>query len=524
MEALISLLLVTMSSIFLSVSGSNLESFLQCLPQHVQPSNPISDVIFTQNHSNFQSVLNAYIKNRKFLIASTPKPLAILTAKHESHVQATVICAKQAGLELRIRSGGHDYDGLSYISTVPFVILDMFNLRSIDIDIANETAWVQAGATLGELYFKIANTSKVHAFPAGVCHSLGVGGHISGGGYGNLLRKYGISVDNVIDAQLVDVKGRILNRESMGEDLFWAIRGGGGASFGVILAWKIKLVAVPEKVTLFKVDKTLAQGATDVLYKWQYVAPKLPEELFIRVMILVPKEEKTVSVSFIGFFLGQTESLMKLMNQKFPEVGLQPNDCHEMSWGQSTVFVLDSSQNVTSIDVLLQRPTEAKISFKAKSDYVKNVIPREGLEEIWKKMIDNENMFMQWNPYGGRMSEISESETAFPHRAGNLFLIQYYESWPEEGIDATDLYTNKLRDFYDSMAPYVSSNPRNTYLNYRDLDIGISSNNQTSLKDAEVYGTKYFNGNFKKLVEVKTRFDPDNFFKNEQSIPPGNLN
>ncbi|WZZ25468.1 hypothetical protein YC2023_008869 [Brassica napus] len=100
-------------------------------------------------------------------------------------------------------------------------------------------AWVQAGATLGELYTKISEASKPLAFPAGVCPTLGAGGHISGGGYGNLMRKYGISVDHVVDAQLVDVNGKILNRASMGEDLFWAIRGGGCASFGVILSWTI---------------------------------------------------------------------------------------------------------------------------------------------------------------------------------------------------------------------------------------------------------------------------------------------
>ena len=101
-------------------------------------------------------------------------------------------------------------------------------------------AWVQAGAILGELYTKIAEKSKTLAFPAGICSTVGAGGHISGGGYGNLIRKHELSVDHVVDAQFVDVNGKILNRSSMGEDLFWAIRGGGGASFGVILSYTIK--------------------------------------------------------------------------------------------------------------------------------------------------------------------------------------------------------------------------------------------------------------------------------------------
>ncbi|KAK3188772.1 hypothetical protein Dsin_028333 [Dipteronia sinensis] len=488
-----------------------LDIFLQCLPTHIQPSYPIFESIYTPNNSSFQSILTAYIKNRRFLTAEAPKPLTIVAARHESHVQATVICAKYSDLEIRIRSGGHDYEGLSYISAVPFVILDMFNLRSVDIDTANQTVWVQSGATLGELYYRIWNSSKLLGFPAG--------------GYGNLMRKYGLSVDNVVDAQIVDIQGRILDRKSMGEDLFWAIRGGGGASFGVILSWKIKLVSVPKKVTVFKINKTLEQGATDVVYRWQNVAHSLPEDIFIRAVPSVTKGaregEKTVVVFFVGLFLGQTQSLIPLMNISFPELGLQVKDCTEMSWVESTLFWADFPVG-TSIDILLNRPKEViSFSFKRKSDYIKNVIPKKGLENIWKQMINLDvKISMQWNPYGGKMSEISESETPFPHRTGNLFKIQYLVSWGEEGTNVTNRYINGIRDFYASMASYVSSGPREAFLNYRDIDIGSISSNQTTFKDSQVYGVKYFKGNFQRLVNVKAVVDPDNFFKNEQSIPP----
>ncbi|KAJ8541647.1 hypothetical protein K7X08_002463 [Anisodus acutangulus] len=88
----------------------------------------------------------------------------------------------------------------------------MFNLRSVNVDVNDETAWVQAGATLGELYYNIWRTSDVLGFPAGVCPTVGVGGHVSGGGYGNMLRKFGLNFDHVLDARLVDVNGSILDR------------------------------------------------------------------------------------------------------------------------------------------------------------------------------------------------------------------------------------------------------------------------------------------------------------------------
>ncbi|THF97869.1 hypothetical protein TEA_015810 [Camellia sinensis var. sinensis] len=235
---------------------------------------------------------------------------------HESHVQAAVICPKNHNYHLRIQSGGHDYEGLSYVSNEPFVLLDMSKFRSINIDVTTETAWVQSGASLGELYLNISQKSKTHAFPGNVCPSVGVGGHFIGAGYGNLMRKHGIFVDNIIDAQLVNVNGKILNRKSMGEDHFWAIRGG-GASFGDILSWKIKLVSVPEVVTFFLVKKLIKQGATtsitDLVYRWQQVADTLPQDIFIRLEMSVEKNE-SIQFQFFGQYLGQSHTLLSIMN------------------------------------------------------------------------------------------------------------------------------------------------------------------------------------------------------------------
>ena len=203
-----------------SSQGSASESFVQCLLNHSQPSQPISAAMYTPNNDSYFSILQAYIRNLRFNTTTTQKPFLILTALHESHIQAAIVCAQKQNLQMKIRSRGHDYEGVSYVSEVPFFVLDMFNLRSIHIDMESETAWVQARATLGELYHRIYEKSKTHGFPAGVCPTVGVGGHFSGGGYGNMMRKYGLSVDNIIDAQLVDVNGTLHNRASMGEDLF----------------------------------------------------------------------------------------------------------------------------------------------------------------------------------------------------------------------------------------------------------------------------------------------------------------
>ncbi|XP_062093350.1 berberine bridge enzyme-like 8 [Humulus lupulus] len=506
-------------------SSTSLNEFIECLQNNSQS---IPNIITAKN-STFQSILFLRIHNKRFSTLQTPKPLAIIQASNESDIKTTILCAKRHNLQLRIRSCGHDFESLSSVSSVPFVILDMNNFRSIDIDIADETAWVEVGASLGELYYKIGKTSVVHGFSASVCPGVCTGGHFSGGGYGTMMRMHGLSVDNILDARIVDVNGKTLDRKSMGEDVFWAIRGGGGASFGVILSWKVKLSRVPSIVTVFRVNRSEEQGSFEALYRWQYVAPNLPKEIFLRAGLDVVNQSnngadgnKKIMVSFIGHYLGNAQELVSLLEQKFPELGLKKNECFEMNWVESTVFWIDNHpvEKITSIDELLVRQNGSTEYIKVKSDYLKKPFTKKTLKALWTRMIEIGGVWMKWNPYGGRMSEIPEWETPFPHRAGNLALLMYYVFWNEEGSNVTNHYMNLSRELYQMMAPYVSKNPREAFLNYRDLDVGENPDNQTSLKTAFVYARKYFKGNFDRLMKAKTIIDPDNFFRNEQSIPP----
>ncbi|XP_052202470.1 tetrahydroberberine oxidase-like [Diospyros lotus] len=466
------------------------------------------------------------IQNLRFTSPSTPKPLVIVTPVEESQIQATVYCAKQHGLQIRVRSGGHDFEGLSYVSEVPFVILDLLNLRSISVDSENKTAWVQTGATIGELYYRIAQKSKTLGFPAGICPSVGVGGHFSGGGYGPLLRKYGFAADNIVDALIMDDSGNIRDRTSMGEDLFWAIRGSGGTSFGIVLAWKVKLVNVPPSVTVFTVYRTLEQNATKLVHQWQFVAHKFPDELFIEIAIMANSSangNRTIRASFNCLFLGGSDELVELMHEKFPELGVTKQDCTEMSWIESVLyFAAYAGFPNGPLDVLLNRTYTGIIYFKAKSDYVQKPISVTGLEGIWKRIYEEDPLSAQiiLIPYGGKMDRISEKAIPFPHRAGNLYKIVYIAGWLEGGTAASERHINWIRRFYSYMAPYVSKSPRAAYVNYRDLDIGVNHQGNTSYAQASIWGVKYFKGNFKRLAQVKSKVDPSNFFRNEQSIPP----
>ncbi|KAE8722065.1 FAD-binding Berberine family protein [Hibiscus syriacus] len=502
------------------------QDFLRCLSLRSDDYSSISKVVFTPTNPSYESVLDASIWNLRFNSTDTPKPLVIVTPTKISHVQATIYCSRKHGLQTRTRSGGHDYEGLSFVAKVPFVIVDLVNFRAVEVDVENRVAWVQSGAILGELYYRIAEKSRALAFPGGIFHTIGVGGHISGGGFGLLFRKYGTAADNVIDAQFIDVEGRILDRKSMGEDLFWAIRGGGGGSFGIVLAWKLCLVPVPATLTEFTVSRTLEQNATELVHRWQSIAHDLPDGMYPNVALRSIKSTqdgtKTVVAIFSSLFLGTIDELLPIMHNQFPELELSRQNCREMSWIESILY--ETGIQNQPLEILLNRTFRTPLDnpfYKIKSDYVKEPISEAGLKGLFSRLTEEAaaSTSIVFFAYGGIMDRIPEDATPFPHRTGNLYKIFYNVGWQEENKVNSQIYLDWARRTYDYMTPFVSKSPREAYINYRDLDIGSNNIGYTSYAQASIWGHKYFKDNFDRLVHVKTTIDPDNFFKHEQSIP-----
>ncbi|KAK4711315.1 hypothetical protein R3W88_005828 [Solanum pinnatisectum] len=511
------------------------EDFLQCLSKYSETN--ITQNIYTPGSPIYSSILEYAQKNPRWLNSSHPNFIA--SPKEESEIRPVILCSKKTGLQIKIKSGGHDYEGISFRSESPFVMLDLSNLNKIKIDLKEETIWVQTGATLGQLYYAIAKKSKVHAFPAGVCFSVGTGGIISGGGLGALMRKFGLAADNVVDARVMDVNGKILDRK-MNEDLFWAIRGGGGASFGVILTWKLKLVRVPEKVTVFTIRREL-EGNLTLLRKWENIAHQLPEDLFVRAFVqkgVFSEGNDTknhVGFYFQGQYIGPVDELIPLLNQYFPEFNLERKDCFkenitadaekecfEVPWIRSVLYFSWRNPN-DSLEVLLETsiPTHKNYN-KGTSDFVKTPIPESGWEMIEKLFREEERPQMVFEPFGGKMYEISESEIPFPHRKGNLYTIQYFVSWDDNSESISSQKIGWIRKLYKEMEPYVAKSPRTAYLNYRDFGLGTNEEDYSYSK-AKIWGEKYFKGNFERLAKVKSKVDLKNFFRSEQSVTPYQL-
>ncbi|KAL3742438.1 hypothetical protein ACJRO7_017851 [Eucalyptus globulus] len=427
--------LLLFSAPLVAFAISTPENFLQCLSLHSKNATAISILLYTPINSSYSSVLDITIQNLRFLTPSAPKPL-LITHRH----------------------------------TTPYLPCPSRHHFAPDM-------WVQSGATVGELYYRIAEKSKTLGFPVGVCSTVRVGGHFSGRGYGMMLRKYGLANDNVID-ELANVQGRLLDRNPWGKINF-------GQSEVEAVA-KVKLVPVPSTVTVFTLLRTLEQHATKLVHQWQFIGNKLPNDLFMRVILWSYNSSsngtRTMEALFNTRYLGGVDALLKVTRSSFPELNVTRQDCTEMSWLELILYLAGFSGE--PLEVLLNRSSNAKLFFKHESDYEDQGVAQ-----------------MIWNHYGGRMSEISESALPFRHRAGVLYKIQHLTAWTDGGDEVASKHVSWIRSFYSYMVPYVLKLPREAYSNYRDLDIGMNNNN------------------FDRLVCVKTAVDSGNFFRHKQSIP-----
>ncbi|KAM6575338.1 hypothetical protein CsatA_023665 [Cannabis sativa] len=287
----------------------------------------------------------------------------------------------------------------------------------------------------------------------------------------------------------------------MGEDLFWAIRGGGRESFRIIVAWKIRLVAVPTKSTMFSVKKIKEiHELVKLVNKWQNISYKYDIDLLLMTHFITRnitdnqgKNKTTIHTYFSLVFLGGVDSLVDLMNKSFPEFGIKKTDCKQLSWIDTIIFysgVVNYGTDNFNNEILLDRSAGQNGAFKIKLDYVKKPIPESAFVKILEKLYEEDKgvgMYALY-PYGCLMDEISESAIPFPHRVGIMYELWYICSWKKH--EDKEKYLNWIRNVDNFMTPYVSQNPRLTYLNYRHLDIGINDPKSQNITQKHVFGVR----------------------------------
>lgn len=428
-------------------------------------------------------------------------PQCIIFCENENDVVESVKWARKQNIPVSLRSGGHSYEGYSIADGG--IVIDVSKMTDIKINAVKKTAQVQSGTTLMPLYE--AMWEKRLVVPGGSCATVGVAGLALGGGFGLLARKMGLTCDNILGIRMVDANGEIVEaNEHKNSDLLWACRGGGGGNFGVVTEFTLQAHPI-NTVTVFKM-KWKWTDMQAVIQAWQKWAPHVDDRM---TSVLTLTSKKSNRVSCVGIFTGGQAEVRSLIRSL--SAAAKP-----LSISVSTTPWIDAVNRFSG--VRKPKPTAGTRSvpdtvhmhlhprFKNTSDYVSKELDETAIKTIVTYLTESprDSSCIQFDSYGGKINRVPLKDSAFCHRGDTKFCIHYQISWASATEDERNV--KWISDFKKAMKSHVSGF---SYVNYCDREI-------------DDWAHSYYGDNLDRLIAVKNKFDPDNFFKFPQSIPLAN--
>jgi len=427
-----------------------------------------------------------YEQARKVFVGSVDRrPAAIVRVADAGDVVRLVSLAREHGFELAIRSGGHS--GAGHCTTEGGIVLDLSGMKDLQINPADKTAWAETGLTAAE--FTAAAGQHGLAAGFGDTGSVGIGGITLGGGIGFLVRKYGLTIDSLLAAEVVTADGQLLHIDDKSHaDLFWAIRGGGG-NFGVATRFKFQLQALdmiyggmlflpvtPDIITAFI---AAAQAAPEELSTIANVmtAPPMPfvpaevhgKPILMAMMVYAgdPAEGEKVVAPFRALAAPYADMLRPM---HYPEMYMpDAEDYHPMA-ANRTMFLEHVTR--TEAELMLDRIQRSR-----------------GMMAV-----------TQLRVLGGAMARVPVEATAFAHRQSRIManLATIYTNPAEK-----DLHEAWVSEFFAAL----QQNDRGMYVNF----VG---------DDREQIRAAYPGGTWERLTALKAKYDPTNLFRLNPNIPP----
>ncbi|HEX6231415.1 MAG TPA: FAD-binding oxidoreductase [Actinomycetota bacterium] len=414
------------------------------------------------------------------------RPLAIARVADADDVARVVELARETGAELAVRSGGHSLAGHSVSDGG--IVIDLSDLRALDLDVEGRTAWAQTGLTAGE--YTVAAGAHGLATGFGDTASVGIGGITLGGGIGYLVRKHGLTIDDLLAAEVVTADGRLLRVDDENHpDLFWAIRGGGG-NFGVATRFRFRLheldgivggililPATPDVIAGFVAE---ADAAPDGLSTIANVMPAPP-------MPFVPEEHHGELIVFgLMAYAGPADAAERVLApfralaapiadllrpMPYPEIYLPDEEGYHPVGAARTMFV----------DRIDRGHAESILGYLEASTAMMRVA--------------------QLRVLGGAMARVPADATAFAHRDRKLMVnvAALYER-PEDAEPHVA--------WVETFAAAIRNGERGAYSNF------LGDEGAARVREA------YPGPTWDRLVEIKRRFDPTNLFRLNQNVPP----
>jgi FAD/FMN-containing dehydrogenase len=414
------------------------------------------------------------------------RPAAIVRVADAGDVSRVVTLARENGFELAVRSGGHSIAGHSV--TEGGIILDLSNMRALHMDVEGRTAWAETGLTASE-YTTAAGAYGV-ATGFGDTGSVGIGGLTLGGGVGFLVRKYGLTIDDLLAAEVVTADGQLLHTDAETHpDLFWAIRGGGG-NFGVatrlqfrlhevdrIVGGMLILPATPDVIASFIAEAEAAPEELSTIANVMTAPPMpfLPVEAhgkLIVMALLVYAGETGAGERAIAPFRAVAPPIADMVRpMRYPEIyPPEEGEYHPLAAGR-TMFVdhIDRSAAETILDHIQASTGSMAVA--------------------------------QLRVLGGAMARVPMDATAFAHRTSKIMVnvAALYERPEEKAV-----HEAWVTDF----AAALRQGDGGAYVNF------LGDEGEARVR------TAYPGSTWERLTEIKRRYDPTNLFRLNQNIPP----
>lgn len=427
-----------------------------------------------------------YDAARTLFIGGMDRHPAVIARPVDAEDVARVIAlARATGLELAIRSGGHSGAGHSVCEGG--IVLDLAAMKGMQFDLENNTMWAEAGLTAGE----VTEAAAAHGLAVGFgdTGSVGIGGITLGGGVGYLTRKYGLTIDNLLAAEIVTADGQILQINSDNHpDLFWAIRGGGG-NFGVVTRFQFRLhqvdtivggmLVLPATPDLIRSFVAAAAAAPEELTTIANVMtappmPFLPADLVGKPIILAMLAyagEVAAAEQAIAPFRALAAPLADMI-QPMPYAQMYPPDEEEY-------HPIGASRNLF-MDEIDEEAARRMVAYLETSTALMAVV--------------------QIRVLGGAMARVPVDATAFAHRQR---AIMVNVAALVESLDQLAVHEARVRE----IAAALQQGP-GVYVNF------VGDEGAARVREA------YPGATWERLVAVKTRYDPTNLFRLNQNIPP----
>jgi FAD/FMN-containing dehydrogenase len=423
-------------------------------------------------------------------------PAAIARCRDTADVVACVKFAREHGVEIAIRGGGHNAAGLGVADDA--LVIDLSLLRSTTVDPAAHTVRVDAGCTWGDVDH--ATVAFGMATPSGFLASTGVGGLTLGGGIGYLSRRFGLTVDNLLAADVVLADGTLVTAsDSDHSDLFWALRGGGG-NFGVVTSFTFRCHDIGEAGTIIGGPVLYDLADTAAVMRWyRELLPALPEELsgWIALLTIPPAPPFPEALwgrpacGIVWCYTGPHDRAAEVLEPvtTFGSpllVGVQP---------------MPFSALQSAFDGLYP----PGLQWYWRADFFNEISDAAiAVHRKYGDMLPTGHSTMHMYPIDGAASRVPADATAFAYRDGGWAGVIV-------GVDPDPANAGRItqwaKDYWEELHPTSAGG---AYINF------MGDEGQDRIKAA-------YRGNYDRLAQVKQRYDPDNFFHVNQNIRPAGV-